>query len=877
MKPVHLILTVATFGILLLCVQAKEPKESAKKAKAAEPSPWAPFVETNFPFFSSVLDARDADDKSFTNNLTPRGLILNLGHDRWACFDVDLLRVSAIWQGKGVTPVSMSQISYQIAGAKAPDGQEKLPHMDGSPWLVNGIYPGWQVGHNFTFSDPRPECPTPSEVGRGPLPLTMGRFQAVRFEGTGVRLEYQVDGISIAERIRVGESGDVFRQFEIPPHSQSLAVVLGKKVSAKAELQFNVQAAPQARLVTHSNAVSTLEIPASSKPLVFSVSLSLAVDPGVPGTLEKAKPRWPAKVQTRGLLSTATNEAYVLDDIAPPLANPWKRNVRLADIAFFRDGRAAAVTFDGDVWLIDGLNGDLTNVVWKRFASGLQEPLGLCIRREEIFVFDRNGIWRLRDTDGDGEAELHELFSNQFTQTAETREYANGMKLAPDGSFVIAKGGQQASTIGCQNGSVLRVAADGKTTTTLAWGLRQPFIGVNPVTGQVTASDQQGHYVPATPIHIIGDNQYYGFLSELLPKEKYPAPIADPLTWVPHSINASGASQVWLSNARMGPLNGALLHIGYYRPELFLILPNNRGSRPQASILSLAKDFSFPPLNAAVNPVDGQLYLVGFQIWGTVAKNISGLARLRYTGAPSLNPREVVPMQQGVLLKFDVPLDPNTASNPDNYSVELWNYQRASTYGSPHFKLDGSKGQDTLAASAAYLSTDHKSVFVAVPGMKLAMQLRVGWAIKSAAGTAINQNIYTTPYSYPTFTPPTEGFGDIRVDLTPRTKMQQVKVPVTVAEGERLASLMGCAACHSADGSTLGKVGPSWKGLFGSEQVMVSGAKVTADENYLRESIRLPNAKIVKGYDKSDAGMPSYEGVLTDAQIEALVLYIKSL
>src|SRR5688572_14971880 len=66
--------------------------------------PWADFVETNFPFFSSVLDARKLGPGWPTNNLTPRGLILNLGHDYWVCFDTDLLRVSAIWRGRGVSP-----------------------------------------------------------------------------------------------------------------------------------------------------------------------------------------------------------------------------------------------------------------------------------------------------------------------------------------------------------------------------------------------------------------------------------------------------------------------------------------------------------------------------------------------------------------------------------------------------------------------------------------------------------------------------------------------------------------------------------------------------------------------------------------------------
>ena len=74
-----------------------------------------------------------------------------------------------------------------------------------------------------------------------------------------------------------------------------------------------------------------------------------------------------------------------------------------------------------------------------------------------------------------------------------------------------------------------------------------------------------------------------------------------------------------------------------------------------------------------------------------------------------------------------------------------------------------------------------------------------------------------------------------------------------------------------------GKVGPSWKGLFGSKRDIARVGKVTADEAYLRESIKEPTAKILKGFENGDVGMPSYEGVLTDSQIDALVLYLKTL
>ena len=167
------------FSLVAVSTSAAEPSGSASEVGRGQAT-WAQVVEADFPFFSSVLDARRAGNGLQTNNLTPRGMILNLGHESWACFDTDLLRMSAIWVGQGVSPVSMSQGSYHSAGTKAPEGQNSLPQIVGTPWLLNGIYPGWQTGEQFSLTDPREPAPDKREVGRGPLPASAGRFRAVR-------------------------------------------------------------------------------------------------------------------------------------------------------------------------------------------------------------------------------------------------------------------------------------------------------------------------------------------------------------------------------------------------------------------------------------------------------------------------------------------------------------------------------------------------------------------------------------------------------------------------------------------------------------------------------------------------------------------------
>ena len=110
---VILLVTAASPGFGADSPDAPDAKAKAGKAarvaKAAAASPaLSDWVERDFPFFSSVLDARKAGADLPGNNLTPRGIILNLGRDCWACFDPDLLRVSAVWRGKGVAPTALA-------------------------------------------------------------------------------------------------------------------------------------------------------------------------------------------------------------------------------------------------------------------------------------------------------------------------------------------------------------------------------------------------------------------------------------------------------------------------------------------------------------------------------------------------------------------------------------------------------------------------------------------------------------------------------------------------------------------------------------------------------------------------------------------------
>jgi cytochrome c oxidase subunit 2 len=112
--------------------------------------------------------------------------------------------------------------------------------------------------------------------------------------------------------------------------------------------------------------------------------------------------------------------------------------------------------------------------------------------------------------------------------------------------------------------------------------------------------------------------------------------------------------------------------------------------------------------------------------------------------------------------------------------------------------------------------------------------------------------------------------GGYEAWLDEQAKAQENMPPVDL--GKLLYERQGCSTCHTVDGTP--KIGPTWKGVFGTEHALADGSKVVVDENYIKESIIDPNAKVVQGFVPS---MPTYQGKLSPKQLDGIIAYIKSL
>ena len=93
------------------------------------------------------------------------------------------------------------------------------------------------------------------------------------------------------------------------------------------------------------------------------------------------------------------------------------------------------------------------------------------------------------------------------------------------------------------------------------------------------------------------------------------------------------------------------------------------------------------------------------------------------------------------------------------------------------------------------------------------------------------------------------------------------------AAGQAAAQSFGCFACHTTDGSKL--VGPTWRGLYGSQVTLEDGTTVTADDAYIKHSILEPQDQVVKGFPPMSFNAKAVG--ITDQQIQNIIEFIKSL
>ena len=566
----------------------------------------------------------------------------------------------------------------------------------------------------------------------------------------------------VGDKVGIGADGKPTRsRTNVTEHRLVADNREGDVVSAMAVAGMRIQSS--ASHTTDSGGLELLTLPASEKPQVFSVLLwrgkeaefagfqqfteqaTPAEDPS--RLLKPASARW-SELSTRGRRGADT-DILAVDTLTMPYDNPWHALLFASGVDFGPKGEAYICTIHGDVWRVTGINASLGELKWKRYATGLFQPLGLRVRDGKVLVLGRDRITRLHDENGDGETDFYENFTDSIVTSTSGHDYVTCLEADAAGNlyYTDPKG-------------VHMVTPDGRTNITIATGWRNPNgLGVSP-SGLVTVAPQQGEWTPSSQISEVRAGRYYGYPGPHVTPEQ-PLGYEPPLCWIPHAVDNSSGSQVWLPKRSAGvppaptgvgprldesPLAGQMLHLLWGRCGLMLVLRDTVEESSQGAVVPLPAKFLSGPNRATFNSRDGALYVAGSTGWQTSAVKDGALQRVRWTGHAAQLPVAWHAHANGLTLTFSQPLARGTAEDPGSYSVKRWNYRYAAQYGSKDWSVASpdKEGRDDVPVKSAKLLADGRTVFLDLGDLAPVMQMEVKWNLDALSGKPMRNQLWLT-------------------------------------------------------------------------------------------------------------------------------------
>ena len=424
--------------------------------------------------------------------------------------------------------------------------------------------------------------------------------------------------------------------------------------------------------------------------------------------------RWPGWITTSGRLGKGGPVA--VDTAVIPFDNPHGTLFFLSGLDFLPDGTGVVATMTGEVWLVRGLEGDLREIRWKRFATGLHQPLGVKVVGGRVHVLGRDQVTRLDDLNGDDEADFHACVAAAIPTSPGGHDFVIGLETDAQGRFLTASG----------NKGLLRLAPGGAVEV-LATGLRNPNgIGLSVDGRFLTSSLQEGNWTPASAIAQVdlaaASTPHFG------DGGRGRQGISLPLLHLPRGEDNSSAGQVHLGAGRWPTLagEGNLVHLSFGTGTAWMVTRQKVGDTWQGAAQRLTGSMESGAQHGRFHPVDGSLWVSGLRGWQTYTTQDGCLHRLRPTGgAPVLVGHEV--RGNGVLLRFDRAL-PARAARREAHFAQCWNYRAPSpAYGSPELSLrhPGVAGHDPLEVRSATLSDGGRTLFLELPTLRPCHQLHL--------------------------------------------------------------------------------------------------------------------------------------------------------
>lgn len=426
--------------------------------------------------------------------------------------------------------------------------------------------------------------------------------------------------------------------------------------------------------------------------------------------------------------------AFPISYLLAPIPHP----APVTGLDFLPNGDLALCTALGEVFIVSQLASPTNAPVWRRFARGLMEPGGLRVFSGEIFVAQKCELTRLRDTDGDGAADLFECVSQGWGFNGNGRQFAVGPVADKEGRFHVFLDGRGSRWEVPFRGWDARFSRAGKDFEGWASGFRSPG-GSGTFGGEVFMTDNAGPWVPAAKLIHVQESKFQGHpATQPAPQEQFKEPkeFAPPAVWFPSRL-AKQVAGFSVAPESWGAFAGQLLVADGEGGLLRVSLAQVNGEW-QGAAWPFVKNLGVAASRLAFS-VDGQLYVGGA---GAAGKGL-GLARISAPGAADFEVKSVKALADGFELTFTQPVEAASAAKAAGYEVAQFSYQHDVGPGAEH-DFEGTMNKTSaLQVSAVSVSSDGLSARLTVPSLRAGFVTSVRAAgVRSAAAQPLHHDTF---------------------------------------------------------------------------------------------------------------------------------------
>ena len=402
------------------------------------------------------------------------------------------------------------------------------------------------------------------------------------------------------------------------------------------------------------------------------------------------------------------------DDYYRIVTLPVPENVSLevGGLAPLPDGRLAACTRRGDVWLIGNpyMQGSRMPT-YKKFATGMHEPLGLMWHPKGYLLCTQRGeVTKLIDNDGDEVADEYKSFY-KWPLSGNYHEYSYGPVLLPDGDMVITLNldwvGKGAS-LAKWRGWMLKLNENGEMTP-WATGLRSPAGFTALRDGSIFYGENQGDWVGSGRVTHLAKGDFAGNPAGLRWTSEAGSPLSLkpddvpstgkpmyevaktvknlklPAVWFPHTLMGISTSDIKEDTTRgaFGPFDGQLFVGDQGHSKVMRMSLEKVNGEWQGACYPFREGLQSGILRMVWGQ-DGSMFVgMTSRGWASTGKAPYGIQRLVWTGKVPFEMKTISSRPDGFEVTFTLPVDRKTGEDPNSYSLNSFTYKYHQTYGSP--------------------------------------------------------------------------------------------------------------------------------------------------------------------------------------------------